>query len=370
MCILKRRNLTYFAVDDNVATPPAALSKEQIDEFVEKGVIVVRNILSADEVCAARVGLHCFLEKNGCDPGNLHLTAQHISGLSTTGGSGGVIDVFYEDWKLKINENSRVWDVMSQLWGATFGPCDDGLYHHPHGPFNHRKGFMYIDRVCFRLPDVILNIFGKSKKTRLQRSLYPHLDCCPHRMFSSDKEHPKWRPIQAFIALTDTLHTEMGGFEACCGFHRRFDEWAATRRSSVAVVDGSEHSVPPPCVGDFTPIRPKDDQEILDAMSHIPCRAGDMVCWDYRIPHGNSRRNESESSREVLYIGFLPPVPTNQLYAREQLRRMRTGLLPGDQWHSSSVKRECGYSFSRLGRLLMGIDDDWETYLEAQEKLA
>ena len=36
-------------------------------------------------------------------------------------------------------------------------------------------------------------------------------------------------------------------------------------------------------VGDFTPIRPKEDQCILELMKHIPVRAGDLVCWDYRI---------------------------------------------------------------------------------------
>ena len=40
-------------------------------------------------------------------------------------------------------------------------------------------------------------------------------------------------------------------------------------------------------VGDFTPIRPKEDRHILDMIQHIPVKAGDLVCWDYRIGEGN-----------------------------------------------------------------------------------
>jgi hypothetical protein len=32
-------------------------------------------------------------------------------------------------------------------------------------------------------------------------------------------------------------------------------------------------------VGDFTPIRPVEDRDILDRFQHVPCKAGDLVCW-------------------------------------------------------------------------------------------
>jgi hypothetical protein len=39
-----------------------------------------------------------------------------------------------------------------------------------------------------------------------------------------------------------------------------------------------------PCVGDFTPIRPGEDRDVLERMEHIPCRAGDLVCWVRAAP--------------------------------------------------------------------------------------
>lgn len=148
-------------------------------------------------------------------------------------------------------------------------------------------------------------------------------------MFSSTSR--KWRPIQAFVALTDNLEPDTGGFEACVGFHREFEAWSKLRRPSLKYAaqsklsSGRERSetgkgdvgsvvtsIPPPCVGDFTPIRPLEDKEVIDRFVSIPYKAGDLICWDYRIPHANSRFNVSSIAREAIYIGLLPAIPLNK----------------------------------------------------------
>jgi hypothetical protein len=268
--------------------------------------------------------------------------------LSSTWGAGGILDVFYEDWKLKVNEHPTVVSIINGLFRETYAK---GLncFSHPYGSFDPDKSLMYIDRICFRVPDSISQLFG-SKKRRLQRSLTPHLDCCPHKMYSSSKEFPKWRPIQAFVALTDTLNPNEGGFEAHPGFHLQFDNWVASRKSGP-----SQDS--PPCVGDFTPIRPIEDKEVLQGITHIPCRAGDMVCWDYRIPHANSRRNDRPTAREVIYVGVLPGIDLNKSYAQSQLQSFQEGKVPVDQWHEHSGIQACDYSFSLLGKKMMTISN-------------
>jgi hypothetical protein len=84
--------------------------------------------------------------------------------------------------------------------------------------------------------------------------------------------------------------------------------------------------------------------------------AGDLVCWDFRIPHANSRRNISNHAREVVYIGLLPNIPMNKRYAEYQLERYRNGLVPIDQWHEHVKRQNNQYEFSNLGRKLMCID--------------
>lgn len=45
--------------------PARVLTQEQIDTFLRDGVLVVPNVLSPDEVAAARAGLHSELAKYG-----------------------------------------------------------------------------------------------------------------------------------------------------------------------------------------------------------------------------------------------------------------------------------------------------------------
>jgi hypothetical protein len=285
---------------------------------------------------------------------------------------------------------------------------------------------MYIDRVCFRLPDSLLakltpassssglpnngstassNSNSSSKKKRgrlLQRSLTPHLDCCPQDIAQSLLNHSgngggrditstftshKWRPIQSFIALTDTLHPDQGGFEACPGLHKRFSRWTEFRLPSNPNHNQSvSASAPPPCVGSFTPIRPIEDRDIIRQFEHIPCRAGDLVCWDHRIPHSNARHNNKDEAREVVYLGYLPYIHLNAAYAKVQLQDYLHGTNPSDQWihnnrkdkdnnivsnnnivssdgdggqHQSQyteIGRESSYVFSHTGRMMMGME--------------
>ena len=190
--------------------------------------------------------------------------------------SSGILDIFYEEWKLSLNQHPIIIRSMQALWQATYAKCK-GIWSTPFGPFDASKGYIYIDRCCFRLPDAYIDCQKKiGRRKTLQRSLTPHLDCCPHSLFdTNDKEIPKWRPIQAFIALTDTMNENEGGFEACRGLHAEFDSWISDRLWSKNIIESSTCLLPP-CIGEFTPIRPKEDNKILQNLDHIPCKAGGM----------------------------------------------------------------------------------------------
>jgi hypothetical protein len=358
------------------------LTVVQIEAFKLDGILVVQNVLRPDEVASTRDGLHSFLLSAGVDVNDLENanTGEMLKKLSSTNGSGGVIDVFYEPFKLSLAEHPVIFAVMAQLWEATFG-SNDPLYSHGHGRFESNHGYTYIDRVGFRVPSRISRMHGKEsikgKRKPLQRSLTPHLDCCPasfHGGIQGGKKVQKWRPIQCFIALTDTQDPNMGGFEAAKGFHHKFEAWAEARSPQPG-------GQPAPCMGEFTPIRPKEDSEIISQFSHVPCSAGDLVLWDNRIPHSNSRENNSVVAREVVYLGFLPEIPLNRAYAETQLERLARGLPPNDQWQETKgVSNQNGmfaadapeentkselpseapvYNFSLLGRRLLGMEP-WE----------
>lgn len=81
-----------------------------IEEFVERGVVVVPGVLSAVEVARARQGLQDYLlEHCGCDtssPASLQETAPALGQLSSTGGAGGILDIFWATFKMPLLEHA------------------------------------------------------------------------------------------------------------------------------------------------------------------------------------------------------------------------------------------------------------------------
>jgi hypothetical protein len=252
-----------------ITNPTRLLTDEQIATFLQDGVLVVDDLLSRAEVeNAMQNGLARTLrEQCSVDVNDLCGTASNLRQLSSTNGSGGVLDVFYDAWKMKIALNPTLFAWTRQLWKAAY--CHDGQSlndlnkdeqskWHPYGKFDTMEGFAYIDRICYRLPTRLAEELGgdlestklekdttmqqqpnatkkqqhgekKKKRAALQRGLTPHLDCCPDTYHDDPTNKSKWRPIQCFVSLTDNLDANTGGFEAATGFHRNFREWARNR---------------------------------------------------------------------------------------------------------------------------------------------
>jgi hypothetical protein len=352
------------------------LSPEQVEKFLQDGVLVVENVLTQDQVDQSLQGLYQTLSRHGVQcPKEVddEESARAFAKLSSTNGSGGVLDIFYEDWKMDIATNPKLFCMTNQLWKAAY--CHDGeenkescehqFQWHPHGAFDCEKGYLYIDRIGYRLPTKIANelgerINGKTKKKKarsLQRSLTPHLDCCPETIFAPNTSN-KWRPMQCFVSLTDNLEANTGGFEAAKGFHRSFDEWAKNRPPTIQ--KGGSISAPAGCVGEYTHIRPTEDRAIMDRVGHIPVTAGSAVFWDNRIPHANAYRHDGLQPRAVVYCSFLPEIALNRSYVQNQLEHWQRGGAPKDQWNHIIDNDNAGtihtYSFTPLGRKLMGLD--------------
>lgn len=345
-------------------TEPLLLDQLQLDTFLQDGVLVVDDILSKEELERARNGLEDTLRSQGVDPDHLEGTGRNLASLSSTNGSGGVLDIFYTQWQLKVASNPKLWSVTKQLWDVGYDATRTDHRWHPHGAFDTQSGYMYLDRVGYRLPTALAQKLGTSKKRPIQRSLTPHLDCCPE---SFHEDPHKWRPIQCFVSLTDNLQPNTGGFEAAKGFHREFDDWAKARPATQVTKGGVTETIPAPCIGNYTHIRPNEDKDIMDRVNHIPVKAGSVVFWDNRIPHANSYRHDGDSPRAVVYCSFLPNVPKNRLYAERQLDKWKRGQYPSDQWIAagtdgtdSSFEQRLS-QLSPLARKLLSIDP-WSQY--------
>jgi len=148
------------------------LTQEQIDKYLRDGVLVVEDILCGEELKAARDGLHETLLQHGVDPNDLQSTAHHLQKLSSTNGSGGVLDLFYPSFKMDIGCNEKLFRATQQLWRASYaqnGESEDELMllgkqemYHPFGKFDASKGYMYIDRLGYRIPTNMAETVGEN----------------------------------------------------------------------------------------------------------------------------------------------------------------------------------------------------------------
>lgn len=370
------------------------LTSEQKETFLRDGILVVDNVLSKEEVVEAQEGLHQTLRDGyGVDHKDLMHTAANLTYASSTNGSGGILDIYYPPWKMKLATNRHLLSIVCQLWELIRDGQED-FQRHPYGYFDVNKAYVYIDRVGYRIPTKLSEAIVQNyddgnakcdeekrrrqrknhKRHSIQRSLTPHLDCCPQTVVEQ-KIDGKWRPIQSFISLTDNLEPHTGGFEAAPGFHRQFNQWA-NNRSLPPITrkhnNGSKLTNYALCIGQYTHIRPVEDHDVLSQIKHVPCRSGSAVLWDYRIPHGNSYRNDSNIPREVVYASFLPDVPVNRIYIQNQLKDYLQRKLPTDQWihrrnsavinsHANTTtvteEKECTFPLTTLEKKLMGIED-------------
>lgn len=314
---------------------------------------------------------------------------------------------------MNIATNEQLFQMTCQLWKEAYcnGETEEDVRWHPYGTFDCNRGYMYIDRIGFRLPSKLAESIGerqlskdgaasnattttskkqrKKKKSRaIQRSLTPHFDLCPET-YQDVTNKNKWRPIQCFVSLTDNLLPNTGGFECCPGFHREFHSWVQRGRrlssnddGEIATEHGDMTSSPPkqqPCIGEYTHVH---DRELMRRVQHIPVKAGSVVFWDNRLPHGNSYRNDNDydptilsptsplescGARAVVYCSFLPDVAINRVFVERQLIDWKLGRAPrvGDRWikqddDDTDVNElrgnEMELKLSDLGKKLIGLE--------------
>jgi hypothetical protein len=147
--------------------------------------------------------------------------------------------------------------------------------------------------------------------------------------------------VQGVLSLTDTP-VDAGGFQCVSGFHRRIEEWIKTQPA------------------DRDPFRP--DLTGLEVRP-IPTRAGDLLIWNSRLPHGTSP-NRSNRPRLAQYISMFPADEENAPHRERRLAAWRDRTTPHDpqgfpfpgdprrieETHGTTAE------LSPLGRRLLGLD--------------
>jgi hypothetical protein len=321
------------------------VTPEMVENFIRDGFIVIPDVFTVDEIASYRDSLHKTMSSFG-----FHHDRMSAQELQLVPRFGGHSQVFYPSWKLKIQEDSRFFGIMSEIWKHTFAPGIPGFESYFSG-FNPNQGFFYIDRVNYRLPDSLV----------AQGGLGLHVDCDPRDPLGDPS---KWRPIQASVVLTDCLDATSGGLTVVRGMHTQIQQYV---NESIAK-HGNKSKIK---CGSFTRLHQCHD--LVSRIEPVFAPAGSVVLWDNRLPHGTADNHLGPDSREVLFMTFLPNIPRNLNYALSQLENYHKGIVPPDfdrgTRRGSNIKgneQECtvgeGHEvceFSMLGRKLMGIEP-WE----------
>ena len=77
------------------------LTEAQIAAFIRDGYVVVPGVVTMERLAAARRGLAATLQRHGVSMEDA-ATHEGLRRLSTTRGAGGVLDLFYDRWKLDL----------------------------------------------------------------------------------------------------------------------------------------------------------------------------------------------------------------------------------------------------------------------------
>lgn len=273
------------------------LSAEDLAFFRENGYVLVRNVVPKETVDAVVDAIFEFLDMDKNNP---------------------------DDWyREPLNPNGMVEMYQHQaMWDTRQHPRVHAAFAAIHGT---EKLWVTMDRVSLKPP---------------RHPDHPKYD---HKGFIHWDVDTSLDPIpfgvQGVLYLADTDENQ-GGFQCVPSIFRDFDAYIASQPADRN-----------PTVPDIT------GHEIVK----IPGKAGDLVIWDTRLPHGNGH-NVSDKPRLAQYIS-MSPAPANPGKAREhRIRMWRERLHPGPHPAFPGDPRRIEQLYGKtaeltpLGRKLLGLD--------------
>jgi hypothetical protein len=288
------------------------LSREDLAFWHEHGYVVVHDAVPPEQLLAAIDALWAFAGLDRDDAASWYHDPDKTYREPELAMSG-MVEIYHHQALWENRQHPRVYGAFADVWGrddlwVTFDRANINVPARPGWQF---KGFIHWD---------------------IDTSAVP----MPY-------------DVQGVLSLTDVVPGQ-GGFQCVPGFHRRIDEWIATQPA------------------DRDPFRP--DLTGLE-VQQIGTRAGDLLIWDSRLPHGTSP-NRSDRPRLAQYISMFPADEANDAHRERRLHAWRTRTTPHDPQGfpfpgdprerearlSSAVKLAELDTPPRLGRRLLGLAHD------------
>jgi len=312
----------------------------EIKEFFrEYGVVVIRDVLTAEETSSTLQDIIGILENNSAFRYNDANTwsAWPANGIERYGQA--QREPYMTPQFMKNRQNPLVLQGFSYLYDL---PVESLVINHDRGALfrpteyskNYKtKGNLHLDLDPWGfLKTDSSKVMNNLANLRYGRKLNEFI-------FENNQVHKSMYGslhLQAGINLIDNEYQD-GGFICVPGFAQHFNEWASKNKSSEFVQIASEsNSVQFP---------PK--HWLNSHAQRITMKAGSMVIWDQRTPHG-SAANESARARAAQFMKVFPNTVLHQQPARRKARR--TTL----QRNINELQQE-GFEISALGRKVFDL---------------
>jgi len=286
------------------------LTPELLNDFIENGYVVIPNVLSDVEIENARNGLHSYINKyKGVShedilAGNVEINNVRKKGLTS--------DLFYSKFKMDIHLEQKMYQTFKEICYVIDKNCNDVL--------------PYIDRVCYRLPDYVLEEGG----------LNLHIDRNPWTTFKAKKI----RLVQAFVSLTDHYGSNSGGLRVVPKFHKIFEEYFTKSYNKTEAELG----------GEFYRMHGKEHSIAQSLLETIQAPAGSLVIWNNNLPHATCAKLESYDTREVIYLTYLPSnIKTNVEYWKQQKANFVANIAP-PSYNDDNFKVDRDYNIDELNQ--------------------
>lgn len=281
------------------------ITDDHINEYHENGVVVVENVLNDEEIIKVRNDLHNQLLLYGLDHSKI-LSGDQIIDDTINGPriKGKQSNIFYPKWKIDLQLDNKIYQCAKKLMLNTYS-SENLEYIHPFGKSD--DVIAYIDRICYRLPDII----------RAEGGLGLHLDRNPFDPYLLKSTGLKcFRPIQSFLNLTDHYSGDSGGLRVIKGFHKKIDDFFS--------LDNFEENEG----GEFFRMTSKKYSYLWNQCQPIIAPKGSLVFWDNKLPHATCQKLYGIDTREVIYMSFIPNVNLNKKYAQEQWDCLINNISP------------------------------------------
>eukprot|EP00339_Tiarina_fusa_P027695 CAMPEP_0117040964 /NCGR_PEP_ID=MMETSP0472-20121206/28636_1 /TAXON_ID=693140 ORGANISM="Tiarina fusus, Strain LIS" /NCGR_SAMPLE_ID=MMETSP0472 /ASSEMBLY_ACC=CAM_ASM_000603 /LENGTH=329 /DNA_ID=CAMNT_0004751843 /DNA_START=1 /DNA_END=987 /DNA_ORIENTATION=+ len=310
---MERKDFPYDSQDSRFSESFAIDQEAEIKEFFnEYGVVVIRDVLTSEECQATVQDIIRILEDNSGfrynDPSTWN--SWPANGIERYGQA--QREPYMTKHFMENRQNPNVLRPFSYLYNT---PMENLI-------INQDRGAMFRPATA-----------SKSYKTKPNL----HLDLDPWGFLKKDNSSVMknlnqlryGRKVNEFIFENNQVHSSMygslhlqaginlldneyqdGGFICVPGFANYFNEWANENKNSHFVQTAAEsNSVQFPA-----------KHWLNSHAQRITMKAGSMVIWDQRTPHG-SAANESSRFRSAQFLKVFPNQVLHQQAARRKARR-------------------------------------------------